>query len=109
MMLETIFNPGESICLGKGLFDTESIELSKALVITSDRPFFCINPLSGKRKDRNVTAYRNFLLEFDTICLEEQLRTVKDSDLPYTSRTFSGMKSYHFIISLVDPLGSEKE
>jgi hypothetical protein len=109
MMLETIFNPEELICLGKGLFDTESIELSKALATTSDRPFFCINPLNGKRKDSNVTVYRNFLIEFDTMCLEEQLRLIKDSGLPHTSRTFSGKKSYHFIVSLVAPLASEKE
>lgn len=86
--------------------------------------FFSINPLNAltdlnptleyhnanrpRRADHNVTKYRNFLIELDSIPLEEQVEYVT-SKLPVTSIVYSGGKSYHFIISLVNPVPSKAE
>lgn len=86
--------------------------------------FFSINPLHSdvdlnptlpyhkpsraRRADHNVTKYRNFLIELDSMPLEEQVDYVT-SKLPVTSIVYSGGKSYHFIISLTSPIPSKAE
>jgi hypothetical protein len=76
---------------------------------TSPKPgdvFFSINSMDGSRRlDSAVNCYRNILLEFDSMPLDEQIEYVT-SKLPVTSIVYSGNKSYHFIISLEEPLAS---
>lgn len=81
--------------------------------------FFCINALhptrdlqptkewhhadKPRRSDCNVVCYRNFLIEIDSMPLDKQPEYVLDK-LEVTSITYSGSASYHFIISLEDPV-----
>lgn len=70
--------------------------------------FFCINPLTQfGRKDENVTSLRNILIEFDNLPLETQLDFAQT--IPFSTMTFSGNKSYHYIISLEEPCINIKE
>lgn len=70
--------------------------------------FFCINPLTQfGRKDANVTCFRNILIEFDNLPLKTQLDFTQT--IPFSTMTFSGGKSYHYIISLEEPCTDIKE
>lgn len=85
--------------------------------------FFCINALHPtqdlkpdqswhrsdlpRRADHNVITHRNFLIELDGLPLSEQINYVTQK-IPVSSITYSGGKSYHFIISLVEPVSAEK-
>jgi hypothetical protein len=70
--------------------------------------FFSINPLlPGGRKDDNVSCYRNILIEFDNLPLDEQKKLL--AKVPKSTIVFSGGKSLHAIISLVDPCESREE
>lgn len=73
----------------------------------ADVQFFSINPMHTSRLDANVTKYRNLLIEFDKVPLEEQLELCKT--IPYSTLLFSGGKSYHAIISLETPLETESQ
>lgn len=60
---------------------------------------FCVNPTEyGKRRDDNVTSFRNALIEYDDISKEEQVKRLLDSGLPILSMTDSGNKSVHAIV-----------
>jgi hypothetical protein len=56
-----------------------------------------------RRADCNVICFRNFLIELDNMPLVQQIDYVR-SKVPVSAITFSGKKSYHFIISLETPL-----
>ncbi len=99
---QTLFDPGDKVCWGRTKFDIESRPIRYA---GADEQFVCINALNGSRKDANVAKYRNILLEFDKIPLEFQLDALKE--VPFSTLTFSGGKSFHAIISLEVPLESE--
>lgn len=96
--LKVLFDEEDKTCFAANVFGVE----------VSDRPaedseFLSINPLKGKRKDSNVTKFRNFLIEIDNLDLGQQLRVVLDR-VPVSAITYSGGKSYHFIISLDTPV-----
>lgn len=69
--------------------------------------FFSINALNGPRRDANVSKYRNFLIEFDSIPLPEQATIMEN--VPHSTCVFSGSKSYHYIISLEQPCKDKSE
>lgn len=101
--IKLLFNPGEEICFAGTKYDTKAFYYENFdFWPQRNEQFFCINPLREKRLDSNVTAYRNILLEFDKISLEEQLAIIEK--LPATTVAWSGSKSYHAIISLKTPL-----
>lgn len=59
------------------------------------------NPIKfGSRKSKDVTAFRNALIEFDNIPKKEQIRHMLDSGLPILSMTDSGNKSIHAIVRI---------
>ena len=60
--------------------------------------------LNVNKTSENVFILRNFLIEFDQLPLEEQIPFMKKIGLPYSACVYSGGKSYHFIISLKEPL-----
>lgn len=100
LFFNTLFDEGEYICSG-----------TYKAVNVSDKVhgnFFCINPLKERRKDLNVTCYRNFLFEIDTLDLDTQLNIWRYLNIPITSLVYSGGKSYHAIISLQEPLMVEE-
>lgn len=101
--LSKLFEAGERTCYAPDAFETAIWPAP-----TSQDLFFCINALSGPRADANVASYRNFLLELDNIPLPEQIDLVTKR-LPVTSIVFSGGKSYHFIVSLLEPVQTEAD
>lgn len=80
-------------------------------------PYFAINPIDqltnrNERGDKtlraamNVTAFRNFLFEIDSLDIYEQEPLVRylHSKLPFAQVTYSGGSSLHAIVSVADTL-----
>lgn len=114
----TLFDEGEGICAG-------SRYANKVCNVTppTHKEFFCINPLDpstdhgylmnesysekvARRADVNVSAYRSFLFEMDSVDLETQLDIFNNCGIKFTSIVYSGGKSYHAILSLSEPLSA---
>ncbi len=100
-----LFEPGESGCFSTSPYGTEVRPLRH---YDSDEQFFVINPMHTRRLDSNVTAYRNILVEFDKLNLDEQRSLIEKSGLPYSTLVYSGGKSLHAIISLQWPLTTKE-
>lgn len=66
------------------------------------------SPFDPRRSDANVVSFRNFLLEIDSMPLNDQVRYVTDL-IPVSSVVYSGSKSNHFVVSLEDPLQNAAE
>jgi hypothetical protein len=96
--LRLLFDPDDNVCYKPDVY-TRSPEPAA---------FFCINPLrdpEGKVSLENVACYRNILIEFDKGSLKAQENKYeKRYQIPYTTKTFSGSKSLHYIISLEEPV-----
>jgi len=125
IMLKTLFNPGEQICVSPNKLAYHSLdqsELSKPftlipppdsynkeplLTTLSQIQTIAINPIVGFRRDENVKAFRNFLVELDDGALAEQFNYIKSLEMPYSLCIFSGSKSLHFGISLDEDLPDE--
>ena len=91
----------------KGLFDN----------IDFDYELFCVNPIDpyhdnnpdpnnpkhGRHKPRatnaNIMHLRNMMIEFDDNTLREQAQRVNQSEMPWSTKLFSGNKSYHYILA----------
>lgn len=86
--------------------------------------FYAVNPLcenwqphtvlmskkpSGPRFSLNVSEYRNFVFESDRLPLADQLNkwTSITAELPVAQLTYSGGKSYHAVLSVLDSLELE--
>lgn len=116
--LKLLFDAGQHTCFAVNAYGHQVSPEPREQDI-----FFCINALhptkdlqplkdwhnedTPRRSDANVVCYRNFLLEIDSMPLSEQILYVT-SKLPVSAITFSGSKSYHFIISLEEPVSAEK-
>lgn len=119
--LDCLFNYPEGICFSYTPRGTQ-VYMEEIL---SDAQFFSINPLhptedkrptesyhasnKPRRADHNVTAYRNILIEMDKISLEDQVARIEEIGLPYSTCTYSGGKSFHYIISLAQDLPTRKD
>lgn len=101
--LQLLFEPGELTCFATTPYDTA---LSAQPAENSE--FFSINAMQNSRADANVISYRNFLIELDSVPLQQQIALVT-AKIPVSTIVFSGSKSYHFIVSLQTPLASEAE
>jgi hypothetical protein len=95
---DILFEPEEQSCFGVNTYET-AVEPVHTLKMSAKR-FFVINPLHTSRKDDNVVAFRNILVEFDKGSIEEQRSILEKSELPYSTLVYSGGKSLHAIISL---------
>lgn len=117
--LNLLFEPDEQTC-----FTSLPTGVQVKYMPYSQDVFFCINALDPlkdhkperpyhaenkpRRADHNVVSFRNFLIELDGMPLEEQIEYVT-SKIPVSAITYSGGKSYHFILSLEEPLKSLEE
>jgi hypothetical protein len=118
--LNLLFNPGETICVSPDKYGYHSInqqDLNENIKLHSpnktikdrfikegDINLVAINPISGFREDKNVTAYRTFMVEMDDGTLDQQRKYIKNSGLPYSVCVFSGNKSLHYGIVLKEDL-----
>ena len=123
--LSLLFNEEEEICLSPNKYGYKSIPFSEIkkgpflLIPNTEKmsPLYCslseirlvaINPIKGEKKDANVTSYRNFLIEIDSLSIEDQIEYVKKSKMPVSAAVYSGSKSIHFIVCLNENLPSEE-
>jgi hypothetical protein len=60
--------------------------------------FSAFNPALGRRCNAAVEEIRSFVVEFDNVPLERQLRMWSESDMPFTLKTYSGGKSVHVLV-----------
>lgn len=110
--LARLFAPGDLVftCgpIRPGLGPTHSGIATLETPPCADDVFFAINALkdTSARKSENVATFRNFLLEIDTLSLDQQreILTLINGNIPVAMATFSGGKSIHMIISLIDEL-----
>ena len=96
--LNLFFNKNEEICFSQNKYAYPS---KKQEEINEDSTVLvAINPITGQRKDENVTNYRTFLIECDDMPLDDQIRYIKEKEFPFSYCCFSGGKSYHFALVL---------
>lgn len=107
-MFYGLFEPGEGICFTDTVYGTHVTPCFE-VPYEPVYQFFSINPLMLTRKDANVSAYRNILVEFDEGTIGEQELLITQSKCPFTTLTFSGSKSLHMIISLETPCKTRAE
>jgi hypothetical protein len=108
--LKTLFNSDEYVCVsadkyGKGVVPVSEIDPAVHTAIQ----FIALNPLRNQRLDSEVTAYRNFLIEIDSLPLEQQQPYIDLLGMPYSTKVFSGNKSYHYVISLDEPFDNRQD
>ena len=98
-----LFNENEHVCFARRIYDTQTQPVSDYRTLNETYQFYTINPLKKDktRKAANVSAYRNFLFESDTIPNpKDQIRLIKQSGFPYSALVYSGGKSVHFPLAL---------
>jgi hypothetical protein len=108
--LGALFKPGELI----GTYGPEPRQMAYIGPWEAAQPaeYVTLNPLiTNVRKSHVMADYRNFLLEFDSVSLPEQLHLISmlEAALPIRTITYSGGKSYHCIIALSDSLVTGKD
>jgi hypothetical protein len=113
LFLQNLFNTHEGICFGD--FKARNVQVFDNTEISGN--FISINPLEvnhdygfelkeyydfniPRRADVNVKEFRSFLFEMDSVNLEDQLKILEASKIPFSSIVYSGGKSYHAILSL---------
>jgi len=101
---QLLFDAGDSVCLASTPFGTDTLPI--ASVWESSAQYFCINALNGTRADANVSTHRTFLLEIDNMPLLAQDKAVEH--LPISAKVFSGNKSFHYFITLAEPVSAEE-
>lgn len=120
-LLELMFEPGDEVAVSDCKGGYHSMPQSSVLsgevslvhpehnkpirkVKTENLNMLCINAVKGWRRDEFVTCCRTFLFEIDVGSLSSQLQYVKALGLPYSSATYSGGKSIHFLTVLDQPI-----
>lgn len=88
-------------------------EGSRLMMSNINPEYICMNPLHLDSDNRatidNIAAYRTFLIEEDATSVEDQEKKIKLSGLPYSACVFSGNSSYHYTLSLEQPIDSIEE
>lgn len=128
--LNLFFNKGEEVCISANEFGFHSVsqeELYKDnLVLVSNNEEYveeygptavkeeninliALNPIKGKRNDKNVTSFRSFLIEIDEGSLESQQKYIESLKVPFSVCVFSGNKSLHYGIVLKEDLKNVTE
>lgn len=118
--LNLLFDKGEEVCISPNKYGYHSIpqdaindsitlispneKFGSNTIKSSDINLIAVNPIKGFRKDENVTAFRSFMIEIDSLTLAEQIDYIANSKVPYSACIFSGNKSLHYAITLDEPL-----
>ncbi len=105
--LQTLFDEGDKTCFAASPYDTD-INWCNLPNRTYATPYFSINALQYTRTDANVVKHRTFLIEFDTMPVDDQLMYMEDLGVPYSAVVFSGNKSYHFFVALESPVSASE-
>lgn len=121
--LNLLFDKEETICvsdcaggyhsisqddlLGDITLVSPKVEKLDRTIKASDINLVAINPINGFRRDKEVTAFRTFLMELDEGSLSEQKKYMDTMEVPYSICIFSGNKSLHYGIVLDKPLANK--
>lgn len=121
--LNLLFKANEEICVSHNIYGYKSVsqylddaipmispseKVDDSFISEEDINLVALNPISGFRNDKNVTAYRSFLVELDDGSLESQREYINKMEMPYSVCVFSGNKSLHYGIVLDKDLVNEK-
>lgn len=124
--LSLLFSPNDNVYLC-GAHNGERYEHPRLIAfdnyfsstVLPEHQFYSINPIGtfnknikpdgtrgSYRASINVTEFRNFLLESDTLFLSEQMELIDylNEHIPIRLATFSGGKSVHMTVSVADTL-----
>jgi hypothetical protein len=72
--------------------------------------FVTPNSMIGNRRcEDNIDQRTTFIVEFDELPLDEQMVFVDQIQMPYSTATYSGNKSVHFLIRLTDSISDKRE
>lgn len=106
--LPALFEPNEMVCSADNPYETA---IKSQEDVRNDECYITLNAIRGDatRSDKSVSSLRNFLVEFDDLVLDSQLDYVREVGMPFTTCVFSGNKSFHFVISLTEPLETRAE
>lgn len=125
-LLKLLFNQDEEVCVSDDQFGYRSIpylctlngdiplmspneKVPWHMCDSSELILVAINPITGFRRDENVTAFRSYLIELDMGTIKEQLGTIAHLKMPFSAQIFSGNKSVHTVITLAEDLKDEKD
>lgn len=113
--LTLLFDPAEASCFSETPRGIDITNVNYIAFLAEEKrqfesTFFSINPMdpTKTRADSSVTKYRNILIEMDKMPLEQQDQYITEIGMPYSTATFSGKKSIHYIISLEKELLDEQ-
>lgn len=107
--LDTFFYDGEQTVFGFNHFEKDLIKPVSEMKNYQFLNAFervGLNPMVIEATDKNVTSFRNIMVESDTLTPAEALYHIKQSKLPFSYIVFSGNKSLHFYICLERDIGS---
>jgi hypothetical protein len=105
--LKALFNDDESITICKDIYSKQHIRAGDYNPSMAPQ-YLCLN--SGKdRKTKDIECFRNFLVEIDNVELKDQLAHIKNLEMPFSTLVYSGNMSFHYIISLEEPLSDIKQ
>lgn len=107
-----LFDVSESGCVG-GMYSSSVGKINPE----PGPEFFAVNPLDpgvdhvhflkdsyeenvGRRADMNVTSFRNFVFEMDSMPYDDQLQIFTKCRIPFSSIVFSAGKSLHAVLCL---------
>lgn len=107
--IEILFDPDDMTCMSEDFYGVDCNPLH--IFNPQVHRFIVINSCHQKRNSKNIKKFRNFLIEIDDkdITIDDQMNFIRSIGLPFSSATYSGNKSIHFIISLDYPLEDEKK
>lgn len=107
--LEMLFDSGEYGCVASSLKNV-STSLIEGHIFRPAEQWIVANPLRPHttRCIANITSFRNFVIEIDNRSLDDQEYYITAMGLPWTTCTFSGSKSYHYVVCLTHNIGSQK-
>lgn len=107
--LSLLFNIGEKACFGTHVKEHKFIEYVDSMQASQSLQSMervSLNPLVSERKDENVTSFRNFMIESDTLSFAEARELMRKYNVPVSCEVFSGNKSLHFYVCLEYDIGS---
>jgi hypothetical protein len=106
-VMRVLFNEGEYAAFGQTVYDVRNVCDPFQTVAQKPLPVYTsLNPIMRRttKCDANVSTLRNFLFEIDSMPLIEQIGVMEGKGVPYSVITYSGGKSYHFVLSLEEEL-----
>lgn len=106
--LEILFDDDECAAFGQNVTEVTRI-YNNRLSVGNKPVFYSLNPIkpNTRKCDENVQTYRNFLMEIDSLPLDQQMSKMGSVGMPYSVVTYSGGKSYHFILCVEEDLPLE--